>query len=355
MKTRITELFGIKYPIMLAGMNWLTEPEIVAAVCNAGGLGNLAISRHTPDGLRADIKKIRELTDKPFAVNQILMAPSAKANLPVVIEEKVPVVNYTLGRPPEIVPLIKAVHNYGGKILATVALVKHAVRAEQLGADAINITGHEAAAHGGYATSMVLIPLVANSIKVPFFSAGGFFDGRGLAAALALGADGITMGTRFAMTKECRLHDKWKQTVIKSSEQDTVYIDVGDPAVNQRVFKNKKAEDSMKKRFPLVESVSGAFAMKRLLNLSWWGLISSGISSSKGEGGMSMREQLLYAASAARANKVMFDGDEDAGVLAIGQVIGGIRDVPTCKELIERIVAQAETTAAKVQEKALAK
>ena len=354
MKTRITELFGIKYPIMLAGMNWLTEPGIVAAVCNAGGLGNLAISSHTPDRLRADIKKIRELTDKPFAVNQILISPSSKTNLPIVIEEKVPIVNYTLGRPPQITPLIKAVHDYGGKILATVALVKHAQRAEQLGADAINITGHEAAAHGGYATSMVLIPLVASSVKVPFIAAGGFYDGRGLAAALALGADGITMGTRFAMTKECLLHDNWKQVIMKSSEQDTIYIDVGDPAVNQRVFKNKKAEESMKKRFPLVESINGALNTKRLLKLSWWQLISSGMSTSKGDDGMSMKEQLRYAASTARVKNIMFEGNQD-GILAIGQVIGGIRDVPTCKELIERIVAQAEATATKVQEKAAAK
>ncbi len=214
MKTRITELFGIKHPIMLAGMNRLTQPEIVAAVCNAGGLGNLATSAHTPEKLRSDIKKIRDTTVNPFAVNQILLSPTAKANLAIVIEERVPIVNYTLGRPSEISPLIKAVHNYGGKVIATVALVKHAIRAEQLGVDAINITGHEAAAHGGYATSMVLIPLVASNVKVPITAAGGFFDGRGLAAALVLGADGITMGTRFAMTKECHLHEHWKEIIM---------------------------------------------------------------------------------------------------------------------------------------------
>ncbi len=355
MKTRITELFGIKHPIMLAGMNWLTQPEIVAAVCNAGGLGNLAISGHTPEGLRSDIKKIRELTDKSFSINQILLSPTAKANLAVVIDEKVPIVNYTLGRPPEIVPLIQAVHNYGGKVIATVALARHAARAEQLGVDAINITGHEAAAHGGYATSMVLIPLVASSVKVPITAAGGFYDGRGLAAALALGADGITMGTRFAMTKECQLHEHWKQVIMKSTEQDTVYVDVGDPAVNARVMKTKKAEAEMKKRFPLAEAMAGALETKRLLRLSWWGLVSSGLSTRKGEGGMGMREQLRYAANTARAKRVMFEGDENAGTLAIGQVIGGIRDVPTCQELIERVVAQAEAVLEATREKALAR
>jgi enoyl-[acyl-carrier protein] reductase II len=353
MKTRITELFGVKHPIMLAGMNWLTYPEFVATVSNAGGLGNLAISSHTPEELRRDIKKIRELTKKPFAVNQILISPTARENLAVVIDEKVPIVNYTLGRPPDIEPLVKAVHGYGGKVMATVALARHAVRAEQLGVDAINITGHEAAAHGGYATSLVLIPLVASSVKIPITAAGGFFDGRGLAAALALGADGITMGTRFAMTKECRLHERWQQIIVKATEQDTVYVDVGDPSINARVLKTKKAEAAMKNRFPLIEAMSGAMETKRLLKLSWWELIRSSLSTRKGEGGMGIREQLRYAADTARAKEVMFEGDENAGTLPIGQVIGGITDIPTCKELIERIVAQAEAVLRATTEKAL--
>jgi len=323
-------------------MNWLTTPKIVAAVSNAGGLGNLAISSHTPEDLRNDIRKIRELTDKPFAINQILMSPTARANLAVVIEEKVPVVNYTLGRPPDITPLIEAVHGYGGKVMATAALVRHAARASQLGVDAVNITGHEAAAHGSYATSLVLIPLVASAVNIPIAAAGGFYDGRGLAAALALGAHGITMGTRFAVTKECPLNEHWKQTIMKSTEQDTLYMDVGDPAVNQRVYKNKRAEDEMKKRFPLVSAMAGVLETKRLLKLSWWELMRSSLSTRKGEGGMGLREQINYAASTAQAKQVMFDGNENAGTFPIGQVIGGIDNIPTCQELIESIITQAE-------------
>lgn len=353
MKTRITELFGINHPIMLAGMNWITQPEMVAAVSNAGGLGNLAISSHNPENLRRDIKKIRELTDKPFAINQILLSPTAKANLAIVIEERVPVVNYTLGRPPDITPLVQSVHKYGGKVIATVALVKHAVRAEQLGADAINITGHEAAGHGGYATSMVLIPLVASSVKIPITAAGGFFDGRGLAAALALGADGVTMGTRFAVTKECTLHQHWKEIIMKSTEQDTIYLDVGDPANNERIFKNKRAEAEMKKKFPIISAITGAAETKSVLGISWWAMIRSGFSSRKGEGGRTLREQLRYAAGTARANKVMFEGDENAGVFTIGQNIGGIRDIPSCRELVERVVEEAEKTLKRIPERLL--
>jgi enoyl-[acyl-carrier protein] reductase II len=344
MKTRITELFGIKHPIMLAGMNWLTTPELVSAVSNAGALGNLAISAHTPDNLRSDIRKIRELTDKPFAINQILISPTAKANMAVVIEEKVPIVNYTLGRPNDIMPIIEAVHQYGGKVLATVALVKHAIRAAQLGADAVNITGHEAAAHGGFATSMVLIPLVADGVKVPILTAGGFHDGRGLAAALMLGADGVTMGTRFAMTHESKMHQNWKDVIIQSSEQDTIYLDVGDPAVNSRVYKTKKIEEAVQKRFSLADAVTNALDAKDKMNISWWKMITSGFKTAKGEDGMSLLSQMKYASQTSDIDKVMFSGDIESGHMPLGQVIGGIKDVLTCREVVERTVAQAEET-----------
>lgn len=344
MKTRITELFGIKHPIMLAGMNWLTTPELVSAVSNAGGLGNLAISAHTPENLRSDIRKIRELTDKPFAINQILLSPTAKANLAVVIEEKVPIVNYTLGRPNDIIPLIEAVHNYGGKILATVALAKHAKRAAELGADAVNITGHEAAAHGGFATTLVLIPIVADAVKVPILSAGGFYDGRGLAAALMLGADGVTMGTRFAMTHECKMHQNWKDVIVTATEQDTIYVDVGDPAVNSRLYKTKKLEEAVNKRFSLADAVSNAIDAKQKMNVSWWKMITGGLKSAKGEDGMSIISQMKYASQTSDIDKVMFNGDIENGRMPIGQVIGGISEVLTCKEVLERTIAQAEET-----------
>lgn len=239
--------------------------------------------------------------------------------------------------------------------MATVALVRHAGRAEQLGVDIVNITGHEAAGHGGFATSLVLIPLVTSSVKVPVIAAGGFYDGRGLAAALALGADGVTMGTRFCVTKECPLHEHWKEVIINATEQDTFYMDVGDPAVNERVFRNKRAEAELKKRFPIISGIAGALEIKRLLKISWWELIRSGLSMRKGEGGVRMFQQLHYAAGTARVKKVMFEGDEDAGTFTIGQIIGGITDVPTCQELIERTVSEAEKVLETTREMALAK
>ena len=180
--TRMTELFGIEHPIMLAGMNWITDANLVATVCNAGGLGIFATARCTPDEVRENIRAIRKLTTRPFGVNVILRA-EAPEKLKVAIEEKVPIVNYTLGKP----WFIDQVHAYGGKVMGTIAVARHAVRAAQLGCDLLVVTGHEAAAHGDVATSLVLVPLVASLVKVPLIAAGGFYDGRGLAAALKIG------------------------------------------------------------------------------------------------------------------------------------------------------------------------
>jgi enoyl-[acyl-carrier protein] reductase II len=354
MKTSFTELLGIKHPIMLAGMNWLTTPKLVAAVSNAGGLGNLAVTAHTPEKLRKDIKEIRELTDKPFAINQILMSPTAMKNLSIVIEERVPIINYTLGRPSDITPLVKAVHAYGGKVIATVALARHALRAEQLGADVVNITGHEAAAHAAQATSLILIPLVAGMVKIPITAAGGFHDGRSLAAAIALGASAVTMGSRFAMTKECLLHKRWQEAILNATEQDTVYLDLGDPAANSRVLRTKRAEAEMKNRFPIMNAITGAVEAKNILKLSWLDMIRSGLDTGKGEGGMTLRQQMLYAATTAQSERVILQGDIDAGVFPIGQVIGGINDIPTVAELVVRTMNEARQALRSAWDKAQA-
>ena len=226
-------MLGIKHPIMLAGMNWITTPKLVAAVCNAGGLGIFATAASTPEETRKNIREIRNLTDKPFGINQILIGPGAKENIAVAIEEKVPIINYSLGKP----WFVDQVHAYGGKVMGTIAIARHAVRAAQLGCDMLVVTGHEAAAHGDVATSMILIPLVASQAKIPLIAAGGFYDGRGLAAALVLGADAISMGTRFIVTQESNVHDNFKKLVTEATEQDTLYGDVFDGLPGQSLKK----------------------------------------------------------------------------------------------------------------------
>ena len=334
-KTRITELFQIEHPVLLSGMNWITEPGLVSAVSNAGGLGILATAHLTAEETRENIRQIRELTDKPFGINQIMIVPTARENIEVAIEEKVPIINYSLGRP----WFIDQVHEYGGKVIGTVAIVRHAARAEQLGVDAIIVTGHEAAARAHNATSMVLIPLVRDCVKVPIIAAGGFFDGRGLAAALALGADAIAMGTRFIITKESIVHQRFKQLFLDATEQDTLYSDRFD-GMYSRVIRNKGAEAALKSRFPIMKKIDEASAVKRMLKLSWWDLLRFSLRRAKGE--LPIYGQLNRAVSAIRYQKAIFDGNVDEGLLAGGQAAGGIKDIPGCKELIDRIISEAE-------------
>ena len=337
MKTRFTELLGVKHPIMLAGMNWITEPKIVSAVCNAGGLGVLATGHLTPEEAKQQIKEVKELTDKPFGINQTLTSPVAKGNIDAAIEEKVPVINYSLGRP----WFIDQVHEYGGKVMGTVAFVRHAVRAEQLGCDILSVTGFEAAAHGAEPTTMVLIPLVASAVKVPLIAAGGFFDGRGLAAALVLGADAISMGTRFTLAKESMVHDNTKKLILEASEVDTIYNDAFD-GMPGRVLKSKGAEDTMKKKLPIVGGMIGAMQVKKMLNLSWWNLTRSAVTMSKGEEGRNIFQQLRFAGGSVGHRRSIYDGDNELGFIFSGQSQGGMTDIPTCAEIIERIMAQAE-------------
>ena len=340
LETPMTELFGVEHPIMLAGANWITEPKLVSAVSNAGGLAIFATARCTPEETRQAIRQIRELTDKPFGINQILVGPGAKENIDVAIEEKVPVINYALGKP----WFIDRVHEYGGKVLGTIALARHAARAEQLGCDALVITGHEAAAHGADATSLVLIPIVASRVKIPLIAAGGFYNGRGLAAALALGADAISMGTRFMLTKESILHDNFKQLCLQATEQDTLYSTVFD-GMPGRALKTKAAEAMMKGGFPLVEAFKGASEIKQMLKLSLWQFIRLSFQMmTADEDSSPLWVQAREAAGSRRHLKSINNGDLAEGILFAGQNIGGISDVPSVQELIDRIVAEAEET-----------
>ena len=336
MKTRITELFGIKYPVILAGMAYVSTPKLVAAVSNAGGLGILAGQAYTADELREAIRETSSLTDKPFAVNVTLIFPGAAERVKVALEQKVPIFNYALGRA---VDVIKTVHDYGGKVIATVALERHAQRSEQDGADAIAITGHEAAAHGGNVTSLVLIPRISGQVKIPTIGAGGFCDGKGLAAALVLGADGISMGTRFAVTKESPLHELFKQEIIRAAMEDTIYSNRFD-GLPGRVLKTKTAEAWMKQRLPIIQSVTEALRFKRELKLSTWELIRGVLRMGKAEKtGVANLARLPVGLAALR--RAIENGDED-GIMMAGQNSGRIDDIPSCSELMERIVAEAE-------------
>ena len=346
LKTRMTELFEIEHPIMLAGMNWITDTNLVGAVCNAGGLGVFATARCTPDEMRENIREIRRLTNRPFGVN-VILRPGQEEKVKVAIEEKVPILNYTLGKP----WFIDKVHAYGGKVLGTTAVAKHAAKAAQLGCDAVVVTGHEAAAHGDKATSMVLIPVAASSVKVPIISAGGIYDGRGLAAALALGAEGVSMGTRFMLTQECVLHDNFKKLCLAATEQDTLYDTVFD-GMWGRVLKSKGSEALQHRRVGLFERFDAAMKIRKVLKLSFPAFMAMGIKTMlSGDESIPLMVQARQAVAAVKSMKAIYEGDTENGFLFAGQNVGGIKDVPTVKELIERTVAEAEQTIAMLQNK----
>jgi enoyl-[acyl-carrier protein] reductase II len=332
MKTRMTELLGIKHPIMLAGMAFVSLPKLVAAVSNAGGIGMLNSVAYTPNQMKDVIKQVKSLTDKPFGVNTTLLFPNAKENVEVALEEKVPILNYALGKGDW---LIKAAHEYGGKVLATVAIERHARRAEMDGADGLVVTGHEAAAHGADAGALVLIPLIARQTKLPIIAAGGFCDGRGLAAALVLGADGISMGTRFMLTQECGMHQKAKELSLKATVEDTICSEKID-GLPGRWLKTPAAMKLAEGRPSFFQTLSSALQIKRMIDVPFFKLFLGGL---KQRGVQNLARQALSISGL----KIAIDnGDLETGVLPISQAIGLIKDLPTCQEVIERTVAEAQ-------------
>jgi NAD(P)H-dependent flavin oxidoreductase YrpB (nitropropane dioxygenase family) len=309
-KTRITELFGIKYPIIQGGMLWISRAELVAAVSEAGGLGILtAFTFPTPEELDAEIKKTRALTDKPFGVNVTLLPTLRPVDidgyLDTVINSGIQIVE-TAGRSPE--PYMERLKSAGVKVIHKCTAVRFARTAERIGCDAVSIDGFECAGHPGEedVTSLVLIPLTADAVKIPVIASGGFGDGRGLVAALALGAEAINMGTRFLATKEAPGHPKIKELLIAASERDTVLL--------LRSFRNTMRALSTPTAEKVLELEKQGADIHRLERL---------ISGSEGL-------------------KLLESGDVDNGLLSVGQIVGLVHDIPTVKELIDRIIKEAE-------------
>lgn len=307
-QTRITELLGIRLPIVQGGLAYLAYADLAAAVSNAGGLGQItAMSLATPEQLREEIRKVRELTDQPFGVNFAIGDHGREFShmLQVAIDENVPVVSMTGGNP---TPIFKQLEGTPIKKLVLVAARRQAEKAEELGADAVMVVGHEGGGHLGRDDigTMVLIPQVVDAVSIPVIASGGIGDGRGWMAAHALGAEGIEMGTRFIATKECvHASDAYKNALIASSEQDTVIIkrSIGSPA---RTLRNGWTD-----RILEIEAEQPSYeAIKDYVN---------------GEAN----------------KKYIYEGKQEEGFGWAGQVTGLIKDVPSVQELIDRMVAQA--------------
>jgi enoyl-[acyl-carrier protein] reductase II len=314
-------------------MSWISTPGLVAAASNAGGLGILATGPLTADETRRSIREIRRLTDEPFGVGATLLMPGAKENAEVALEEQVPVVNVSLGKADWIA---EGVHSYGGSLLSTVTNAKHAAAAIDSGADALMVTGHEAAAHGGDVTSLVLVPSLAERFPdAPLVAVGGFANGRGLAAALCLGADAVAMGSRLATTRESPLAGRVKEAVTRRTESDTVYGSNFD-GIPARVMRTPAAERLMRRApFPGTVAVR-AFQAARKLKIPPWKVLP---------GLLTQWDKMFivaqFGAATERLQAATVRGDLEEGVQFIGQSQGMIHDIPTVEEVIQRVVAEA--------------
>ena len=341
MKTKITEMFGIQYPILLSGMSWISVPKMVAAVSNAGGLGILATGVLTAEETREAVREIRSLTDKPFGANATLYFPGAHDCARVLLEEKVPVINFALGKGDWIV---EGAHRYGGKVIATVVNAKHGKKAQSYGCDAVIATGYEAAAHGEEITSLILIPHLVDALNIPVIAAGGISDGRGLAAAIALGADGIAMGTRFMTTQESPLHENYKKLSIEKDVYDTFSSPRID-GIACRVLDTPAARRAEKRGFNPLIALANSYQISKRMNLPYLktalALMTQGYKSMK---------QLAHMSLAFEAfQKATVEGDVEMGILPVGQATGLMHDSPTVAQVMERMVREFQESQQRLQ------
>lgn len=311
MKTKITELFGIEHPIMQGGMHYVGFAELAAAVSNAGGIGTITgLTQRTPADLANEIARCKDMTDKPFAVNLTFLptvnAPDYPGYVKAIIEGGVKVVE-TAGRNPEsVLPYLK---DAGIKVIHKCTSVRHALKAQSIGCDAVSVDGFECGGHPGEddIPNMILLPRAQEELEIPFLASGGMSDARSLVASLAMGAEGINMGTRFMATQEAPIHDNVKQAILNATELDTRLV--------MRPLRN-------------TERVMNNAAVERLLE-------------KEAKLGKDIKFEDIIEEVAGVYPKIMKDGDMEIGAWSCGMVVGLINDIPTCKELVDRIMKDA--------------
>ncbi len=313
MKTRITELFNIQHPIIQGGMHYVGFAELAAAVSNAGGLGIITgLTQKTPDDLAREIARCHTMTDKPFGVNLTFLptvtSPDYPGYITAILQGGVKIVE-TAGRNPQ--AYLPQLQDAGVKVIHKCTSVRHALKAESIGCDAVSVDGFECGGHPGEddIPNMILLPRAADELKIPFVASGGMADGRSLVASLALGADGINMGTRFIATQEAPVHENVKQAILGATELDTRLV-MRSLRNTERVFHNSAVQRLMEKEAAL---------------------------------GKNIRFEDIIQEVAGVYPKIMMEGDMECGAWSCGMVAGLIHDIPTCRELIDRIMAEAET------------
>jgi NAD(P)H-dependent flavin oxidoreductase YrpB (nitropropane dioxygenase family) len=340
-RTRICDRFGIDVPIVQTGMGWVAGARLVSATANAGALGILASATMTFDQLAAAIREVRTRTDRPFGVNLRADAEDADARVDLLVRERVPVASFALA-PRE--HQVKTLKDAGIAVVPSIGARRHAEKVAAWGADAVIVQGGEGGGHTGAVATTLLVPQVVDAVDIPVIAAGGFFDGRGLVAALAYGADGIAMGTRFLLTQESTVPDSVKQFYLGRSVADTV-VTARIDGVPHRVLRTEFVDELERTNAitALPRALRNAAAFKKMSGTSWRGIAREGLA-------MRKEQSLKWSQLALAANTPMLlraglvEGKLDAGVLSSGQVTGVIDDLPTVADLISRIMGEAEQT-----------
>ncbi|MEZ5077629.1 MAG: nitronate monooxygenase [Solirubrobacterales bacterium] len=348
LQTRICELLGIEHPVVQTGMGYVSDARLTAATSAAGGLGVLAGATLDRAELEAAIAAVKERTDRPFGVNLRADHPEAASLVELLIRERVRVASFALAPKQELIAPLK---ENGVLVVPSVGARRHAEKVAAWGADAIVVQGSEGGGHTGPVPTSLLIPQVAAAVDVPVIAAGGFFDGRGLVAALAYGAEGIAMGTRFLLTEESPVAAAVKQRYLAASVLDAVVTTEID-GVPQRVLRGGPVE-RLERSNPATRTLRAArnaFAFRRASGASWRDLIREGVAMKRSRE-LSWSQVVMAANAPVLYRAGLHEGREDIGVTASGQVVGLIDDIPSCAELIDRIVAEATSVLRRLDER----
>ncbi|APE20988.1 MULTISPECIES: NAD(P)H-dependent flavin oxidoreductase [Streptomyces] len=338
METALTELVGVRHPIVQTGMGWVAGPRLVSATANAGALGVLASATMTVDELRAAVREVRSRTDRPFGVNLRADAGDARERVRIIVDEGVRVASFALAPSRDLIAELK---DAGVVVIPSVGARRHAEKVAGWGADAVLVQGGEGGGHTGEVATSVLLPQVVDAVGIPVIAAGGFHDGRGLVAALAHGAAGIAMGTRFLLTSDSTVPEAVKARYLAATVKDVTVTTAVD-GLPHRMLRTElvaSLENAGRVR-SLTRALHRANGFRRLSGLSWPAMIRDGLALRHGKD-LSWSQVLLAANTPMLLRASMVEGRTDLGVMAAGQVAGVIDDLPSCEELITRIMAEA--------------
>ncbi len=337
-RTRLTELAGVQHPIVQTGMGWVAGPRLVTATAEAGALGILASATMTVDELAIAIDEVQARTSKPFGVNMRADAADADKRVELLIKNKVAVASFALAPRRD---LITKLQDAGVKVIPSIGAVRHAVKMQEWGVDAVMVQGGEGGGHTGAVPTSLLLPAVIKSVDTPVIAAGGFHDGRGLAAALAYGAVGIGMGTRFLLTSDSSVPEDIKRTYLEFGLDGTVVTTRAD-GVPHRLLRTDFVQnlESSNPIRSLVPTLARALKFRRMSGMTWPEFVKEGFSMKKNTG-RSWGQMMLAANTPMLLKAGLVDGNTAAGMLSSGQVVGLINDLPSCEELVNRTVAEA--------------